>query len=80
MVTRVGKWGNSLALRIPSEMAAESRLHEGSVVEMRARQGEIRITVPARPRYTLEELLAGVTPRNVHPETCTGRPVGNEAW
>jgi hypothetical protein len=30
------------------------------------------------PEYDLDALLAGVNPENVHPETLTGRAVGNE--
>jgi antitoxin component of MazEF toxin-antitoxin module len=35
--------------------------------------------VPRR-KYTLAQLLAGVTPENVHAEVDFGRPVGKEAW
>jgi antitoxin MazE len=29
-------------------------------------------------RYTFAELVAGVTPENIHPEVDMGPPVGNE--
>lgn len=29
-------------------------------------------------KYSLEELLAGITPENLHPETNTGHSVGRE--
>ena len=35
--------------------------------------------VPRR-KYTLAELLEGVTPENVHAEVDFGRPVGKEVW
>jgi len=35
--------------------------------------------VPRR-KYTLAQLLDGVTPQNVHGEVDFGRPVGKEAW
>lgn len=34
----------------------------------------------ASASYTLETLLAGVTPENLHKELETGQAVGNEAW
>ena len=34
----------------------------------------------ASSSYTLESLLAGVTPENLHKELETGQAVGNEAW
>ena len=33
MNLQITKWGNSLALRIPSEIVRQLRLHEGSTVE-----------------------------------------------
>jgi antitoxin component of MazEF toxin-antitoxin module len=32
----------------------------------------------SKPRYTLEELVAAITPENVHPEIETGPDVGRE--
>jgi hypothetical protein len=34
----------------------------------------------ANPKYSLDELLASVTPENVHPETDWGGPVGRERF
>ena len=34
----------------------------------------------AKPHYTLEELVAGITPENVHPETDWGPAVGRERF
>jgi antitoxin MazE len=33
MELQVAKWGNSLALRIPSEVVSRLRLHEGATVQ-----------------------------------------------
>jgi antitoxin MazE len=33
-----------------------------------------------RKKYTLEELLDGMTPEHFHPEISTGIPVGNELF
>lgn len=77
METRVQKWGNSLAIRIPKVLAREAGLAEGTPVDFSIDEGAVII----RPkRYSLEELLAQVTPENLHPEINTGRPVGREAW
>jgi antitoxin component of MazEF toxin-antitoxin module len=35
---------------------------------------------PAKPRYSLEELIAGITPENVHPATDWGPAVGRERF
>ncbi|MGE0133161.1 MAG: hypothetical protein AB7U82_34220 [Blastocatellales bacterium] len=44
-----------------------------------ARDSDIRMTDEEKEKY-LEELLAGITNENLHPEIKTGPPVGNEAW
>lgn len=41
----------------------------------------LRRTMREAPRkYTLEELLRGITPENLHGEWDTGPAVGEEAW
>jgi antitoxin MazE len=79
MKTRVRQWGNSLALRIPREYAAELQVEQGSLVEITVEDGAlvVRALRPSLP--TLEQLLAGVTEENLHGEVTYGPPVGNEA-
>ncbi len=80
MKTRVQKWGNSLALRIPKSYASEVGLKRDSPVEVTAEDGKIVIAPVARPQLTLKQLLAKVTPENLHHEVETGSVMGNEAW
>jgi len=35
---------------------------------------------PVKARYSLDDLLSGVTSENIHDEVDTGTPVGKEAW
>ena len=80
MQLAVRKWGNSLAIRIPKAIAMESKIEEGSLVEIRLKKGSVIVT-PVRARdYTLEELLEGVTDENIHGEVDMGAPVGKEQW
>lgn len=80
METRVQKWGNSLALRIPRALASQIGLESGSPVRLSLRRKELVIVPVPRPRLTLDDLLAQVTEENLHAETDTGRAVGGEAW
>jgi antitoxin MazE len=80
MRTRVQKWGNSLALRIPKSFAAEAGLHKEGPVDISLADGELVIRPLAEPKLTLKQLLAGVTKENLHHEVDTGRAVGKEAW
>ena len=80
MKVQIQKWGNSLALRIPKSFAVESKVEQGSTVEVSLEKGRIVVTPVAEPEYTLEGLLDKVTKNNLHGETDTGVSVGNEAW
>lgn len=44
MNTKIKKWGNSLALRIPSELAKDIGLSEETDVKIRVDNGNIIIT------------------------------------
>jgi antitoxin MazE len=80
MTTRIQKWGNSLAVRIPRAFAEEIGLCAQSEVDLSPSAGTL-ILKPLRPaRPTLDELLAGVTEENRHPEVQTGPSVGKEQW
>jgi len=75
----VSKWGNSLAIRIPSAFAQKAGIDEGSEVEIKATSGRLVVS-PARKKYRLAELVSAITPRNRHGETDWGTPVGRELW
>ena len=80
METRVKKWGNSLALRIPKPLAAEIGLEDNSPVDLLLKDGKLVITPAVRSEYSLEDLLAQVTEGNLHTEVDTGPAVGGEGW
>jgi len=63
---QVSKWGNSLGLRVPRDVAARAGITEGSRVDIEvSHDGRIIIT-RSRRRFTLKELLAGMTPEREH--------------
>ncbi len=77
------KWGNSLALRVPSAFAKEVGATEGKRAEMTVEDGALVIKVAKprqRRRYRLEDLLEHITEENRHPEMEWGAPAGNEVW
>ncbi len=80
MFTKVQKWGNSLALRIPKAFAIDAQLKNDSVVEVSLVDGQIVIRPVASQAWSLERLLSGVTTNNLHHETDTGDAVGKEVW
>ncbi len=80
MLTRVQKWGNSLAVRIPKALAQDVHLKGDSLVEISLVAGRIIVTPVKAPNWTLEGLLAGISERNIHREVQTGSAVGEERW
>ena len=79
MQTQVRKWGNSLALRIPSSFAADTQLEQGSLVDITIQNGNI-IIAPITNAPSLEDLLSEMTPENRHSEVEIGEAMGLEAW
>lgn len=79
MLTRVQKWGNSVALRIPKAFVEEMNIAADTAVEITLEEGRLVVTPVGTPRYALDKLLAGITPDNLHAEVDWGEPVGNEA-
>lgn len=79
METHIGRWGNSLAVRIPRAFARELQLAEGGTVELLLEDGSLLLR-PPRQRYDLDQLLAAVTPENRHAETDWGEAAGAEVW
>lgn len=78
MKIQIQKWGNSLALRIPKSFAVESKIKQGSTVEVSLESGKIIVFPVAEPEFSLDELLAKVTAENLHGEIDTGASVGKE--
>lgn len=77
----ISKWGNSLAVRIPRAIASQLDLTEGSEISIDVVEQNIIIKpTHQRKKYTLEELLEGMTPEMQHDEFHWGEPVGEEIW
>ncbi|MDJ0615420.1 MAG: AbrB/MazE/SpoVT family DNA-binding domain-containing protein [Calothrix sp. MO_192.B10] len=79
MVTqKVRMWGNSLAIRLPQAIALQMGLKEGALVSI-STDGDKIILSPARPKYTLDELLKDVSSDMQHDEVNWGEAVGEES-
>ena len=80
MRTKIQKWGNSLALRIPKSFAEEAEVKAGSRVDLSITDGQLVIRPVRLQIFELHALLAGVKEENLHAEMSTGEPTGREAW
>ena len=80
MTGQIGRWGNSLAIRLPKAVAEASGLNEGHRIRFESARGRVTLAAEPSPKYTLKELLRGYSRRRRHPESDWGRPRGGEAW
>lgn len=65
MVTsRMAKWGNSLAIRIPKPVAEELGVGDGDPVVVEAVNGCIELRPDKKRMPTLQQLVAQITPEN----------------
>ena len=76
----VKKWGNSAAVRIPAAIMAAAQVVLDQPVEVREEQARFVIEPIRRKEYKLDELLGGITGKNLHKPIDTGAPVGKEIW
>jgi len=78
METKIQKWGNSLAVRLPKAFAKQAGIENGSDVRISIQDGNI-ILVPIKDHVTLlNDLLEQINSSNIHNEIDFGMPVGKE--
>lgn len=77
MQARIQKWGNSLGLRIPMQLAKQLQLHSGSPVTIEIEDGKIVIQPP---KYDLDTMLKGIKKQNLHSQMLDDGKRGNEEW
>jgi antitoxin MazE len=80
VTTTIQKWGNSLALRIPKAVARDVPLKNGSTVNLAVRGGKMIVEPAPAPKYHLDDLLKGVSKKNIHRSVDTGPATGQEVW
>jgi antitoxin MazE len=70
----------TLTLTIPWSIVEAMKLGDGINVDLEISNNSLIVTPQTKTEYSLEELLAGVTPENCHEEMDWGVPVGGEEW
>lgn len=78
MRATVRKWGNSASVRIPAAVMTAAKLELDAAVDVKEENGRIVIVPIRESDYDLDDLLARVTPENIHEEVDFGAPVGKE--
>lgn len=80
MKVQVKKWGNSASVRIPAAVMKAAALDVDQTVDVREEDGRVVIEPIRSPTYSLDELLAGMTPDTFPDDIDFGPPVGREIW
>jgi antitoxin MazE len=76
MKVQVARWGNSLGVRVPKDLARRVGLEDGASVEMTAEDDRIVIAVGRTRR--LAALLRGMTPEAMAEAFDWGEDAGRE--
>jgi antitoxin MazE len=76
---RIQRWGNSLAVRIPSAIAKSVGFKVGQPVEVSAQDSALRVAAAGEPRLTLRQKLARFDPERHGGEAMPTHRLGNEA-
>lgn len=80
MRTKVVKWDNGLGIIIPKALAEKIQVSEGTEVGLNLENGHLVIRVIPSKSNNLEDLLIGITEKNIRRKIDSGDPVGGENW
>ena len=77
MRASLSKWGNSLAVRIPKDVAELAGFREGEALEMTLHSGQV---VLSKRRWTLKELVEDMKGKEPPDFEFDDPPRGSEIW
>jgi antitoxin MazE len=72
------KWGNSLVVRLPKSVVVQLRLKPRDNLEIIVQEGNVVLKPHIRRIYRLEDLVKGITSKNLHREIEVGNPTRRE--
>lgn len=80
METKITKWGNSLGVRVPKEMAEKAGFTQNQRVIIHALKKGISIEPVKEESLSLNDLIGRITKDNLHKEFDWGNFKGKEVW
>ncbi len=78
METKIHKWGNSLAVRLPRTFADQAGIKNGSNVLLKVEDGKILVVPVTDKESLLDSMLSRINESNIHEEADFGDAVGRE--
>lgn len=80
MEAKLQKWGNSVGIRIPSNIIKSLNLKENDTLILEQTEDKILISIPKKKKIDLEELFKNYKGENLAKEFEWDEPVGRELW
>jgi antitoxin MazE len=75
---KIQKWGNSLAVRIPSSVAKRAGFQVGQPIRISVENSTVLVSPTGKPVLTLAQKLALFDPQRHGGEAMVTRPAGHE--
>jgi antitoxin MazE len=80
MKTTISKWGNSLAVRIPVQLAEELSISSGDDMTVNIKDKKLILSPVIRKMPSLQDILKGFDRKHKSDEDIWGEPMGKEVW
>ena len=77
---KLQKWGNSLGIRIPSNILKSLNLKTNDTIDIKEEDGKIIITKIEKKNFSLEQRIKEYEGKNLSKEFEWDEPQGREIW
>ena len=80
MQISVGKWGNSNAIRIPTELLKAIGAKQGDKLDVEIENGKLVLGIESKDELTFEQLFKDYSGESFKSELVEFEPIGHELW
>lgn len=80
METRIQKWGNSSAIRIPSSILKSLNIKTNDILNIEQKEDKIIISIPKKRKISLSDKFSEYHGKNLAKEFSWDENVGREIW
>lgn len=80
MEIKLQKWGNSLGVRVPSNIVKSMNIKINDILDIKEEDSKIIISVPKKKKISLYEEFKKYNGKNLAKEFTWDESVGKEIW
>lgn len=80
MEIKLQKWGNSLGIRVPSNIVKSMNIKINDILDIKQEDSKIIISVPKKKKISLYEEFKKYNGKNLAKEFTWDESVGKEIW